>query len=195
MDELLLAVARFHISSEDNQGSVGTVSKLFFAQQEACKEHITQYLMRNMIHQFKRIVFHLNLSLLTIEVPQFDEALQALLEQEGFTETGGYLAEHIGMMFKFSVRMEGDDKGLLHVLPAPSDLNEATPFPQSDVVVNMEEEEDNNQDEDDVDNLDTLLDSLDVNQVENLKQEENMTNLIDSLFTALHRHDIQPEST
>ena len=136
MDEILLAVARMKIEpSSPTQQADAVANKIYISNLES-KENISLYLMTNLIHQLKRIIFHLNLNLLVVEVGEDNEMLQQLLDKEGFLETGGYLSEK-GMIFKYSISMKGDDKGILHQLPAPSVAAE------TDHEVNENENEEN----------------------------------------------------
>ena len=189
MDEMLLAVARLQIQDNENKASSSrhaAVDKMYFTQHESTKEHITIYLMKNIIHQLKRISFHLNLSLLTVEVQQSNEKMIELLENESFQETGGYLGND-GMVFKFSIRMDGEDKGILHLLPPPSSSSE------HDVPDFMKED---NEVDGEGNGLDDLLESLEGGNIEEssestqLGQSDNMTSLIESLFEALHKSNI-----
>lgn len=188
-EDVLFGAFRLVLDQENQRQVVATVTDFFIATDAKTSEDIHNLLINYAVNHLMRISYQLNAMIIHIEVFEDENELIEHLEKENFQETGGYLSEVRSMMkFKYSrpLLKAGSQSSLpsIEIIPEPSStaegIDECDDLGETlDMVLDLTKNSDG---ADEGFTIDSPF-----NTTDETSRNDNMLQLINTLFTALHK--------
>jgi hypothetical protein len=171
-EDVKIGVFRLTIDKAKPDELVGTLTDIFIAEDVQSSDNLHAFTIKYIVNHVMGICRELHINIFHVEVFEDEHELIEVVEAEKFQEIAGYLSDHRSLMkFRYSKKLRSEADGHQRLLDVIDD---------SSVEMGVTDEFEG------VFDLNELtLDPID--EVSSDGKGENMMQLIESLFSALHK--------